>query len=144
MFESIRYHHKHRQLLRKKRKNEQESRIAIDKEADRADRDLMIQLFFYEQDTYDDSLAQLQSIYIQKTAEKYLIPVPALNLKSGWETSDITGNVRMTSDTRAKLLKAIREEKKQRREEMLGWLPIVTATTGLLGVVVAILALLFG
>ncbi len=104
----------------------------------------MIQLFFYEQDTYDDSLAQLQSIYIQKTAEKYLIPVPALNLKSGWETSDITGNVRMTSDTRAKLLKAIREEKKQRREEMLGWLPIVTATTGLLGVVVAILALLFG
>jgi hypothetical protein len=92
----------------------------------------------------EDEIAQLETEYLTRRAEKYGLPTPPLfitgNLPSeGWYESKMFGGYLLTMAGRADLRSDIRAEKRERRE---GWLPYISALTGLLGVVVAILALL--
>ena len=57
-----------------------------------------------------------------------------------WYRSEMYGRSLLTRLGRAKLRSDIRKEKRERRE---GWLPYISALTGLLGVVVAVLAIIY-
>ena len=65
----------------------------------------------------DDDIAKLQTRYLFRQAEKYLIPKPEFNTESGdWEESRIDGRFHLTPNAMLELKAAVRKEKKERRE----------------------------
>jgi hypothetical protein len=93
-------------------------------------------------ETVDDEIAQLQSRYLKSKAEKLFLPVPEFSLKSEkWERSDVSGRYRLTRAAMLELRSAIRAERKESSELARSWL---TGLTGLVGVLIGLLAVILG
>jgi hypothetical protein len=93
---------------------------------------------FFEAATLSHQIEVLKTEPLVKRALRYDLPIPNWNDEEAWEP----GWRYLKPDHFAKLRAAIREEEKARREQILAWIPLITALTGIGGVIVAILALL--
>jgi hypothetical protein len=96
----------------------------------------------------DDNITQLTSEYLVSRAERYQLLVPQIDRKDGkWESSSVTGRYRLTQAAILELRSAIRAEEKERSELTRSWLasiaPIIGALTGLVGVLIGLLTLLW-
>src|SRR6266404_1364489 len=104
---------------------------------------------YQEYRAYVDSL---QTGHLLKLAERFDISPPPIlpepedssdrDPASPWEQSHFDYGYYLTPKGRSDLRALIRNEKNQRIESALKWIPLVTAITGLLGVVIGLLALL--
>ena len=91
-------------------------------------------------DYIDDEITQLQSRYLFRQAEKYLIPLPEFKTHDGaWEKADFTERLRLTPHALSELRTAVRQEKKERREHWQTWLILLT---GFMGTLIGVLAVL--
>lgn len=91
----------------------------------------------------DEEISELQTNHFIALADKYGVAPPPCAIRGGipsdgWYESKMFGRLLLTTGGRAKLRSDIRLERKERRD---GWLPYISALTGLLGVTVAIIAL---
>ena len=95
---------------------------------------------------FGDQIRALQSRYLIKQAERYLLPTPPFDKESGnWEESDVTVRWRLTLPAQAALRSAICDYEKVRRERIQSWLVVVSgiigACTGLLGALIGLVAI---
>ena len=99
---------------------------------------------FHDALELEDEIGNLQHRHLWQQAGRYLIPLPEHDRgeKGVWEESRITEWWRLTRPELVKLRSAIRSERKERFEAWVRWTPIISAQTGLMGLVVAFLALL--
>jgi len=90
----------------------------------------------------DDEIYQLESDYVQRQAERLLLSVPRFSeISNQWEESSFTKRWRLTRPTMLQLRSAIRAEKKERSELARSWL---ASLTGLIGVLIGLLAIILG
>jgi hypothetical protein len=86
----------------------------------------------------DERIRNLRDDKIVSLADRYALPIPPWEewepTKTGWRC--------LRKEDFVKIRAAIREEQKACREQVLAWIPLATALTGIGGVIVAILALL--
>lgn len=93
--------------------------------------------------TVDEKIHQLYSRHIIARAERYLLPVPALqDPDSEWEIGQITGGFFLQRKAISALLSAIRAEQNRRREAAQAKLVWMAASTGLLGAGIGIIAII--
>ena len=88
---------------------------------------------------FDEEILQMQTRHLMKCLGRYSLPFPE---QGDWEEAIPPNYYRHLS--RAAIVRvrtAIRNERKERWEAATRWTPVLSALTGLLGVVVAILAL---
>jgi hypothetical protein len=101
-------------------------------EKDEVERDMALEILAYQ-----DQIDYLQSRHLLAKAYAYNIPIPN---KEHWEGR---GSQRyLTTEGYNRLRSALRAEQKARWETRLVWVPLITALTGLGGVIVAVMALL--
>ncbi len=97
-----------------------------------------------ESQAIDDEILQLNNLYLTLRAERRLVPLPEWTTDSlDYERSAITNKIRLARAAQATLKKAIRQEQREAAEQWLMWIPVVSSMTGLLGVVVAVLAIMY-
>jgi len=99
----------------------------------------------WEERNCGDEIARLETDYYLNLADRMGVALPPHNLDENgdgddWYRSDLYVRSLLTRQGRAKLRSDIRKEKRERRE---AWLPYISALTGLLGVTVAALALIY-
>jgi hypothetical protein len=86
----------------------------------------------------DDDISQLASDYLERTAQRLLLPVPEFNQRSNkWEKSAFTERWRLTLAAIFELRAAIQAE----RREIRSWL---AAITGLIGALIGLLSVILG
>lgn len=92
---------------------------------------------------HEDLIAQENHRHLMDLSGILDVPTPDWHAESeDWEESRYTRKSRLTHRARTTLLADIRRERDARWASRLRFLPIISALTGLLGVVVAIIALL--
>jgi hypothetical protein len=100
-------------------------------------------LFFEERmkiETIDAEIHHLTTQRLIEIADKYLVPHPEFDSKSGaWIQSDVSGRWHLTLETMAELRAAVRQERKERSESWRMWL---AALTGLVGALIGLASLL--
>jgi hypothetical protein len=90
----------------------------------------------------DDEIYQLEADYVQRQAERLLLSIPKFSeISDHWEKSPFTKSWRLTRPAMLELRSAIRAEKKERSELARSWL---TGITGLIGVLIGLLAVILG
>ena len=100
----------------------------------------------------DDQIRALQSRYLIKKAERYILPIPPFDKppfdkKGGnWKQSDVTpGRWWLTLPAQAELRSAIDDYEKGRCERIQRWVMImsgiIVASTGLLGALIGLIAI---
>jgi hypothetical protein len=90
----------------------------------------------------DDDIYQLEADYVQRQAERLLLSVPKFSeVSQYWEKSSFTERWRLSRPTMLELRSAIRTERKESSELARSWL---TGITGLLGVLIGLLAIILG
>ena len=90
----------------------------------------------------EERIAVQESMYLVSEAERYNVPVPEATPHSrDWLAPPDALWFRLSDDARINLRAAIRAEKAERWKERGHVLPFISAITGLLGVLVAIIAL---
>ena len=88
----------------------------------------------------DDDIADLQSRYLRRQAERYLVPEPKFDTESkDWVQSKISGGWRMAPHPLSELRTAVQREKRERREHWQSW---VILLIGLGGVLIGVLSFL--
>ena len=134
MWDEISHHYKLRELQKEqKRANDSDSnRIEEARKAGPDHYDLdELRHDARTNDLYlDDQIRALQSCYLMKQAERYLLPTPPFDKESGnWEESDVTVRWRLTLPAQAALRSAIYDYKKVRRERIQSWLVVMSGIT---------------
>jgi hypothetical protein len=92
----------------------------------------------FEDRTLSDQIEAIRTRALVNRAYCYNLPVPSRDEEEAWEPDWHY----LHPAHFAKLRTTIREEEKARREQILAWIPLISALTGIGGVIVAILALL--
>jgi hypothetical protein len=93
---------------------------------------------FWENRVYDEEVWQLHTRYLFAEANRLVIPTAEYHAPEAWEEGG-TGRY-LTLKSLNELRAAVRAEKKFRREAWLTWVPLITALTGLCGVIVGVLS----
>jgi hypothetical protein len=88
----------------------------------------------------NEDICILMSDYLLDTAEKFMIEVPSPKPPE-WTHSDRNSRVYLTETSMFKLRSAIRAERKERSELARSWL---SSITGLIGVLIGLLAIILG
>jgi hypothetical protein len=70
-------------------------------------------------------------------ARRLRVPVPPRDENEWWTRQQYTRGWTLTEEGIARIRAAVRLERKERREAILAWAPLVSALTGLIGVVMA-------
>jgi hypothetical protein len=79
---------------------------------------------------------------VRSEAEKHFVPVSRVDFVSGkWERSDVSDRFRLTQQYIRELRSAIRAERKESSELTRSW---ITGLTGLIGVLIGLLAIILG
>jgi hypothetical protein len=79
---------------------------------------------------------------VRSEAEKHFVPVSRVDFVSGkWERSDVSDRFRLTQQYIGELRSAIRAERKESSELTRSW---ITGLTGLIGVLIGLLAIILG
>jgi hypothetical protein len=146
IFRSFGRDRKLRKLLKNKRAEEAHTdklvRRAKKNNASDDDINELYDELFQLTDYYEDQIATEESVYLITEAADYRVPVPAYDPNSPWwEQAKHSMRWRLNEAGRVNLLAAIRREQRDRWEARSRLLPFIGAITGLLGVVVGILAL---
>jgi hypothetical protein len=103
-------------------------------------RDRMIYDRQFEASVYEDEIDQIRSNRLVRVAQSLDLPIPLRTEPSDhWYRSSTLGSWSLTNLGITELRKAIRQEKRERREVWLSWTGMVVSV---LSLVVAILALL--
>jgi hypothetical protein len=90
----------------------------------------------------EDDIHQLLSTYLISEAERHFVPIPKFEFSSGkWERSRVSDRDRLTENGIRELRSAIRAERKEGSELARSWL---TGLTGLIGVLIGLLAIILG
>lgn len=94
-----------------------------------------------EDDLHNESIETLQSRYLISKARRYVLPTPALDLKS-----EITDRWRLSLHAQEALAFKIDEHERRRRERLHVWIKVLagllTAGTGLIGAVIGLVVVL--
>jgi len=89
----------------------------------------------------DDEVVQLHTTYLLAEARRLMIERPAMRDEERWGRGMVTGRRQLTKKGIAEMRAAIRSERKAAREGLLLWVPGIT---GILGLVVALAAIVLG
>jgi hypothetical protein len=94
----------------------------------------------------DDDIAYLRTRYFRSKADKMLLSLPERKKEDGyWEESDYLGRWVLTMEGIAHVRELIRKEQKERLEvtshRIAIWTGILTALTGLIGVLIGFVAI---
>jgi hypothetical protein len=92
----------------------------------------------HEDATLSNEIESIRTRALLDLASRYNLPTPDWFDDEAWANRDWHY---LKPEHFAKLRTAIREEQTARRDQALAWIPLITALTGIGGVVVAILAL---
>jgi hypothetical protein len=152
MFDWLRYRYELARLERLKRKTTRSYDRALNDAADNHKMDEAEALLCKEEHEIaplNDLVAKLVSDRLIAQGKKYLIPVPMedLNIRLGktesenWKVSLRTYQRYLTPSAIVALRSTIRAERKERTELAFRWL---TALTGLIGVLIGLLAIILG
>ncbi len=144
MLAGLSYEFELRRFQRQKERTRKRFKKLLDEAREQKKDQLEVETIAYNEVTVieyiDDEIAQLQSRYLFRQAEKYLIPWPERKTDDGaWEESDFTGRWRLTPHALSELRTAVRQEKKVRREFWQTWLILLT---GFMGTLIGVLAVL--
>jgi hypothetical protein len=136
MLDWLHYHYKLRQFQAEKKRTARNNaklwRMA--KQGKKPSRDLQGR----DARLVDDDISQLASDYLERTAQRLLLPVPEFNQRSNkWEKSAFTERWRLTLAAIFELRAAIQAE----RREIRSWL---AAITGLIGALIGLLSVILG
>jgi len=99
--------------------------------------------FFFERDLINDTINCLETRRLQSKAEDLGIPVPRYEAESeSWQKGFQPNVVFLSDKARHELSCQIREEKRQRREEITAWirdllLPVITVLAMVIGIISA-------
>ncbi len=102
---------------------------------------------FVDCELIDDEIAEHQTRFLLDQARKHLLPVPDVVFRGNsdssedWVKSRVTRKVHLTNSASIALKGLIAEAEDRDWSRVTRWVPILSAITGLMGVVVAILAL---
>jgi len=100
--------------------------------------------WYYGEGLLEEEIDHLFASSLEGEARRLRVPVPPKPAGNGndnewWSPPEfIPGNWCLTEEGTLRLRTAIRAERKERRDAILAWAPIVSATTGLVGVVTAL------
>ena len=89
----------------------------------------------------DDEVVQLHTAYLLAEARRLMLAMPDLRDEERWGRGVVTGRRQLTKKGIVEMRAAIRSEKKAAREGMLLWVPGIA---GILGLVVALAAIVLG
>ncbi|KIC17028.1 MULTISPECIES: hypothetical protein [unclassified Leisingera] len=91
---------------------------------------------FWESDQVRDEIHNLQHRYVQKQAERLLIPMPKFKTKDGeWEQSQFDGFWRLNEAALSALAREVRQERRERLELAFLWpSSIIGFVGGLVGI----------
>ncbi|MBR1090792.1 hypothetical protein JQ621_25300 [Bradyrhizobium manausense] len=89
----------------------------------------------------DDEVVQLHTAYLLAEARRLMLAAPEIRDEERWGCGIVTGRRQLTKKGIVEMRAAIRAEKKASREGLLLWVPGIT---GILGLVVALAAIVLG
>jgi hypothetical protein len=106
----------------------------------------LISEFLMERNVIDDKISWIETKRVRKRAEKFGVPIPPLSDKECWEEGFTPNTVRLKPEARIRISEQVRKERRARIEDRMLWVdylgPLVSPLTGLLGVVIGLVALL--
>ena len=86
-----------------------------------------------------DQISCLKSSRLHAIANRLIVPIPKMQDETYWETSYYTGGYFLTTEGMNEVRKRIRQERKERCELILIWIPsIVGILGGLIGLITVI------
>ena len=89
---------------------------------------------------YEGSILELQTQHVLRLVALYMLPYPP---HEDWEEPDAPFYYRhLKREVILRVHREVRQERKERWEDRTRWIPFISASTGMLGVIVAIIALL--
>jgi hypothetical protein len=100
--------------------------------------------WYYGTGLLEEEIEHLFANSLEREARRLRVPVPPKPGGNGdenewWSLQEFTpGGWRLTEEGTLRLRTAIRAEKKERRDAILAWAPIVSTATGLIGTVTAL------
>lgn len=145
MFRYWQFHRKLTGLEREQRKTYDAYRSDIanaKKRGEKPDKIYEIEsLAMHEDHSYDEEIQRLHSRYLLVEARRMMIPTPDWEDETAWEGPEY-GPKYLTKKGIIELRSAVRAEKKVRREQVLMWVPVIGAITGLIGTAIGLLAFL--
>lgn len=140
MFEGFSFHYRHWQLERSKHRLYRRYEKDIKEARKRKKSDEEIESIYdnerFGAELIDDAIAQLLTRYYSRQATKNFLPRPP---RDSWEESSITGDRYLTREAIRDLRIALRQERKERSENLRLWL---AGLTGLVGALTGLAALL--
>src|SRR5260370_23702407 len=89
----------------------------------------------------DDEVVQLHTAYLLAEARRLMLAAPDIRDEERWGRGIVTGRRQLTKKGIVEMRAAIRAENKASREGVLLWVPGIT---GILGLVVALAAIVLG
>lgn len=99
-----------------------------------------------EREIIDDKISFLETLEIQRRAEKFGVPVPPLSDKESWEKGYSPYSIRLTKQAKLRIADEIRKERRARISDRMLWVdylgPLVSPVTGLVGATIGLVALL--
>lgn len=105
----------------------------------------LISELFFEKDQFDEEINSLVTHHLLREAGAYMLPVPSTADEEMWQESSFTGKKYLTPAGIMQLRTLIRGEKRHQREALAFWITsavgVLGAITGVIGVIVAFLAL---
>lgn len=145
MFEGLRYEFALRQLQKEKRRTrawyaDADSKL-LKEPKNLEELQNLTDVELHDMQVIRDKISRVQTTFWRDEAERYLLPMPAFKTDSGdsWEQAATAIRYQLKPAAIAELRLAIRREKKDRRD---GWLPLASLAVGVMGCLVAIIALL--
>lgn len=99
---------------------------------------------FMDEVYFEDRVYGEHTRYLLRVAHRLIVPIPSYSDEENWEDSNYDGMRYLVPGAIHKLRTAIRAEQKLRRETILMWLPAIGAITGLLGVIIGLVAVWHG
>ena len=96
---------------------------------------------FWDERELDEDVYFLHTRYLMAEAARLVLPMAKYHTKESWEEGRSARYLK--EDVLNELRTLVRAENKVRRENWLMWVPLFTALTGLGGVVIGVLTLLW-
>src|SRR5262249_31932337 len=91
-------------------------------------------------ESFDERVRAIHTRYLVRIAERLLVSLPPQE-SPDWKKT-MLGDRYLSDEAFVRGRTAIREEKKSRREEVLGWLPAIGTVTGVIGALTGLFAIL--
>ncbi|MFX0137097.1 MAG: hypothetical protein ACFFDN_25890 [Candidatus Hodarchaeota archaeon] len=140
MIEFLKYRYQLNKLLSERKKTKKQYDSAIEETSDKSrKRSELISEAMYFSDFIDFQIRELHTDYLQKVANKLIVTIPNYNEENIWEKPIGYRRPILTNKGIHELKRAIRMEKKERREVVFNWIMLLT---GLIGTLIGLVSVL--